>query len=296
MTTPPSASLAELQARIEDVLDAALQSAATPNILQESLRHSTLGGGKRIRAMLVYASGIATGAPLERLDSVAAALECIHAYSLIHDDLPAMDDDDLRRGKPTNHIAFGEDTAILAGDALQTLAFELINNPESGLTDAQCRQISHSLAQAAGRNGMVGGQFLDMQATGKSLTQTELEAIHRGKTGALINAATLCGAFSADQQNEININALSDYSNNLGLAFQVIDDVLDVEASTETLGKQAGADAALGKSTYPELLGLQESKNLAQKLYQQAIASLSVIGDNTELLVELAALIVRRQF
>lgn len=292
MTQP----LADYQTRVEAVLNTALTCADTPTHLLDAMRYSTLGGGKRVRALLVYAAGAALGAPLARLDAVAAALECVHAYSLIHDDLPAMDDDDLRRGKATNHIAFDEPTAILAGDALQTLAFSLICAHSSQLTDAQCRRISQLLSRAAGSSGMVGGQMLDMLATGQSLSRADLESIHRGKTGALIRAAVLCGAHCADQVDDDSIAALQGYAEKLGLAFQIIDDVLDVEATTEQLGKQSGADAAQGKTTYPDLLGLQESRQIAENLYHEAVASVALIGDNNEQLLDVAALIVKRQF
>jgi geranylgeranyl pyrophosphate synthase len=259
------------------------------------MRYSTLEGGKRVRAILVYASGLALGAPLARLDTVAAAIECIHAYSLIHDDLPAMDDDALRRGKPTNHIAFDEATAILAGDALQALAFELIASESNHLTDAQSRKIAAVLARACGRDGMVGGQQRDIDATGQQLTREQLEQVHREKTGALIRSAVIAGALCSDQFTESAERALSIYAEKLGLAFQVIDDVLDVESSTEQLGKVSGADAASGKVTYPELIGLEESHKLATKLHQQAIESLAPIGDNTQYLLEVAELIVKRK-
>ena len=273
------------------------------------MRYSTLAGGKRFRALLTYAAGAAVNAPLNRLDTVAAALECIHAYSLIHDDLPAMDDDDLRRGQATNHIKYDDATAILAGDALQTLAFEIIAADESGLSDKQSRTISSTLAKASGPAGMVGGQMLDIQATDNTLTRPQLENVHRRKTGALINAAVVCGALCSDTVTEHELSHLSDYANHLGLAFQVVDDVLDIESSTEELGKPSGADVALGKSTYPALIGIQESKKLATTLYHKAIDCVNAISDNSELaenslidkttrkntlLHELAELVVRR--
>ena len=286
--------LNDYQARIEQVLETALNHSDTPDLLQASMRYSTLDGGKRVRAMLVYAAGIALGAPLSRLDSVAAALECIHSYSLIHDDLPAMDDDDLRRGRATNHKKFDEATAILAGDALQTVAFELVNE-EKSLSDKQARQISSMLAKYAGRVGMVGGQMLDMQAENQSLSREELENVHSRKTGALIRAAVTGGALCADQASSEILDALDQYAKKIGLAFQVIDDVLDIESSTEMLGKTSGADQALGKSTYPALLGLEASKKLAQDLYEDALASISIIDGDTEMLTELASLVVNRK-
>ena len=285
----------DYQARIQRVLDHALANADVPETLRDSMRYSTLSSGKRVRALLVYASGLAVGAPLSRLDSVAAALECIHAYSLIHDDLPAMDDDDLRRGLNTNHIEFDEATAILAGDALQTIAFELINNEASTLTDKQARKISLKLAQSAGAIGMVGGQILDIQATAKALTLAQLENVHQRKTGALINAAVMCGVFCGDTVGKQHLVKFNDYANKIGLAFQVVDDILDIESTTEELGKPRGSDAALGKSTYPALIGLAASKQLAENLYQDSIASVASISDNTQLLEDLAELVVKRK-
>ena len=281
----------EYQTRIQRVLDEALNQTDIPERLRESMRYSALSGGKRFRALLVYAAGLSVDAPLEKLDVVAIALECIHAYSLIHDDLPAMDDDDLRRGQATNHIKFDDATAILAGDGLLTFAFELINGPDSPLTDQQCRKISHLLANNAGPIGMVGGQMLDIQATGlnesKNTNQqtslNELENIHRRKTGALIKAATLCGAYCSESVSSKQIGNLNDYATSIGLAFQVVDDILDIESSTEELGKPSGADIELGKATYPALIGLEESKEMAENLYQEAMVSLTAIGDNTRL-------------
>jgi geranylgeranyl pyrophosphate synthase len=284
----------EYQVRTQEVLDQALSNLNVPERLRDSMRYSTLSGGKRVRALLVYASGLAVDAPLERLNTVAAALECIHAYSLIHDDLPAMDDDDLRRGQSTNHIKFDQATAILAGDALQTLAFELINNDESSLSDAQARKISLTLAQSSGSIGMVGGQMLDIQATDESLTREQLEDVHSRKTGALINAAVICGALCSDHVTSQQLAKLSDYANKIGLAFQVVDDILDIESSTEELGKPSGSDLEMGKSTYPALIGLQASKELAENLYQESIVSVASISDNTQLLEDLAQLVVKR--
>lgn len=289
-----SKPLAYYQDRIETALDTYLSDGETPEILAASMRYSTLGAGKRVRAMLVYGAGLAMNAPLNALDSTAASLECIHAYSLIHDDLPAMDDDDLRRGKPTNHIKYDEATAILAGDALQTLAFELIAN-EAALSDAQARHISRVLSQSSGRVGMVGGQMLDMLATEQQLDQAQLENVHRRKTGALIRAAVLCGALCASHVEQADYQALDEYAQKLGLAFQVIDDVLDIESTTEELGKTSGADVAQGKSTYPALLGLAQSKNLARTLYDEAHRALGRISGDTSMLAELAVLVVNRR-
>ena len=284
----------EYQQRIQAVLDKALSDSDTPARLQAAMRYSTLAGGKRFRALLVYAAGLAVKAPLQRLDAVAAALECVHTYSLIHDDLPAMDDDDLRRGQATNHIEFDQATAILAGDALLTIAFQLINAEDSQLSDQQARKISLELTLGAGQRGMVGGQMLDILATEQSLDRPQLEDIHRRKTGALIKSAVICGALCADQPSELTLKKLAEYAEAIGLAFQVIDDVLDIESSTEVLGKPSGADIALGKSTYPGLIGLAESKKLAEKLYREAVASVAPIGDNSAQLIELAGLVVKR--
>ena len=287
--------LKEFQARNERILEKSLANADIPERLAQAMRYSTLSGGKRIRAMLVYAAGLAVDAPISRLDAVAAALECVHSYSLIHDDLPSMDDDNLRRGQATNHIKFDEATAILAGDALLTQAFAIISSSESGLADHQVRKICHKLASSAGSTGMVGGQMLDILGTEANLSLAELENMHQRKTAALISAAVICGALCSDHCSRDTIHALELYANNIGLAFQVIDDILDIESSTEELGKSSGADQALGKSTYPALIGLQESKDLAENLYQSAIASIDAIGHNTGHLVELAEIVVKRR-
>jgi geranylgeranyl pyrophosphate synthase len=286
----------EYQTRLTGVLDQALSNGDVPARLLESMRYSTLAGGKRLRAMLVYAAGEAVNAPLDRLDPVAVALECMHSYSLIHDDLPVMDDDDLRRGQPSNHVQYDQATAILAGDALQTLAFEVLSSPDSALSDQQNRLISHKLARSSGQVGMVGGQILDLLATDKDLKLADLENIHRRKTGALISAAVVCGGLCAEQVNEDCQQKLRHYADSIGLAFQVMDDVLDIRSSTKELGKPSGADIALGKSTYPALIGLQESVDLSQNLYQQAIDTLSSIGDNTQMLEDLAAMVVNRSY
>ena len=301
----------EYQTRIQGVLDQALAQPEAPIRLRDAMRYSALSGGKRFRALLVYGAGLAVNAPLNKLDIVAAAVECIHAYSLVHDDLPAMDDDDLRRGKATCHIEYDDATAILAGDGLLSFAFEIINQPQSPLSDKQCRLISHELSHHAGPIGMVGGQMLDIQATGQDdiqvkTTLAELENIHRCKTGALIKAATLSGAYCNDNIKSEQLKSLSSYSTSIGLAFQVVDDILDVESSTEELGKRSGADQELGKATYPSLIGLEESKKMADKLYQEAMVSLAAISDNmppfdnnkaanTVLLQSLADLVIKRK-
>jgi len=293
-----------LRERIEQVLEEALNDKQTPDRLLKAMRYSTLSGGKRFRALLVYGAGAVVNAPIEKLDAVAAAIECVHAYSLIHDDLPAMDDDDLRRGRATSHIEFDEATAILAGDALLTLAFQLIN--QSPLNNEQARIISGNLAVGAGQTGMVGGQMQDIQATEKKLKLEQLEDIHRRKTGALINTSVICGALCGEKPSQTLLHQLNIYANKLGLAFQVIDDILDIEGSTEILGKRKGSDIQRGKATYPALLGLPESKKLAETLYREAIESIDRIGDNSQspdatalqestLLRELAELVVKRK-
>lgn len=289
-----STFISDYQSRIASVLDRVLSEQTGAARLNEAMRYSTLAGGKRVRALLVYAAGKAAGADDTALDQVAASLECIHTYSLIHDDLPAMDDDALRRGVATCHIKYDEATAILAGDALLTLAFELVTDQNSNLSSAQVQKIVYKLAVSAGARGMVGGQMLDILATEKKLTREQLEAVHRGKTGALIEAAVYCGAACSASVSETTVSALQQYAQAIGLAFQVIDDVLDIESSTELLGKQSGADLKHDKSTFPALIGLNESKKLAENLYQQAMASLAMIGDNTEHLAEIANLIVNR--
>jgi len=269
-----------LRQRIEQLLDDALCNPQAPERLRQAMRYSTLNGGKRFRALLVYGAGLVVGAPMQKLDRVAASVECIHAYSLIHDDLPAMDDDDLRRGRATNHVEFDEATAILAGDALLTLAFELI--ADSTLNDKQARTITLQLTQSAGQSGMVGGQMLDIEATQRTLSLAQLEDVHRRKTGALIRASVICGALCGDDQNSEQFALLNTYANKLGLAFQVVDDILDIEGSTAELGKPKGSDQESGKATYPALIGLQESKKLATTLYQEAIESVVQISDNMQ--------------
>jgi len=299
-----NSQIAALRERVEKELAKSLDNALVPKRLAQAMRYSTLSTGKRVRALLVYAAGAAVNAPLKKLDAVATAIECIHAYSLIHDDLPAMDNDDLRRGQATNHIEFDEATAILAGDALLTLAFELIS--KSDLDDKQARTITLKLSESAGQTGMVGGQMLDIQATQQTLGIEQLEDIHRRKTGALINASVICGALCADSNESDTQARLNVYANKLGLAFQVVDDILDIEGSTAELGKPKGSDIEHGKATYPALIGLQKSKKLAETLYQEAIESISQISDNTRsiettalsskdsLLQDLATLVIKR--
>lgn len=278
--------------RIDRALMATLSN--TPNLpLGEAMRYSTTSGGKRIRPILTYASFLALHGHTEdaALDTVACAIEVIHAYSLIHDDLPAMDDDKLRRGLPTCHIKFNEALAILAGDALQTLAFELLTtvdiNPEIQI------QLIKTLSGAAGAYGMVAGQAIDLASVNQHLTLSELEQMHRYKTGALIDASVRFGAL-VGQADNTSLTALSLYSQALGLAFQVQDDILDVTADTQTLGKQQGADAALNKPTYVSILGLDKAKTKAQDLCDEACDALSSFGNNALRLRQIARYVVER--
>jgi farnesyl diphosphate synthase len=279
--------------RIERVLDSVLPpESLAPQRLHRAMRHATLDGGKRLRARLVYATGRLFGLSMTQLDSAAAAVEMIHAYSLIHDDLPAMDDDALRRGKPTVHIAFDEATAILAGDALQALAYETLARAE--WPDAAKLAALQELISASGSRGMCGGQQLDMEAGGKTPSLTDLQNVHALKTGALIKAAIRLPAIVADADRQARA-ALDAFADDLGLAFQIQDDILDVEASTAQLGKSAGKDAEQAKATYPALLGLDGAKALLAGLAERMPGHLSGFGERAEALSELAAFAVTRR-
>ncbi len=266
--------------------------------LVEAMHYGALLGGKRLRPFLVYATGEMFGVADEALDAPAAAVECIHAYSLMHDDLPAMDNDDLRRGQPTCHIKFGEACAILAGDALQTLAFSILSEaPMPGVEIADRLAMVKELATASGVAGMCGGQALDLAAEGKQVALDELEKIHRHKTGALIRAAVRMGALSAGEAGRNALPLLDRYAESIGLAFQVQDDILDVIGDTTTLGKRQGADQQLGKSTYPALLGLENARAKAWDLYQDALRALEGLASqslNTTALEALASYIIQR--
>jgi farnesyl diphosphate synthase len=278
---------------IERVLDGALlPESLAPQRLHRAMRYATLDGGKRLRARLVYATGRLFGLSMTQLDSAAAAVEMIHAYSLIHDDLPAMDDDDLRRGKPTVHIAFDEATAILAGDALQALAYQTLVRAE--WPDAAKLAALQELISASGSRGMCGGQQLDMDAGGKTLTLADLQNVHALKTGMLIKAAIRLPAIVADADSDARA-ALDAFADDLGLAFQIQDDILDVEASTEQLGKSVGKDAAQAKATYPALMGLGGAKALLAELAERMPQHLSEFGDRAEALSTLAAFAVARR-
>ena len=287
--------MAACQARLEGVLSQWLPPAAThPASLHQAMRYAVLDGGKRIRPTLVYASGQAVGSGRETLDAPACAIELIHAYSLVHDDLPAMDDDDLRRGKPSCHKAFGEAVAILAGDALQSLAFHVLSRDNPG-TDAATRlRMIETLALAAGSRGMAGGQTIDLEAAGRQLDIAELEDMHIHKTGALIRASVVLGALTAPELEDSTLERLDHYAKCIGLAFQIRDDILDVEGETHTLGKRIGADQTLDKSTYPALIGLDASRQRASELNDEARDSLSGLGTEADPLRKISLYIVER--
>jgi geranylgeranyl pyrophosphate synthase len=283
-------ALVALAARAESVLEQALPAETqAPANLHRAMRYSTLGGGKRLRPCLVYGAALACGGTLEQADAAGAAVEMIHAYSLIHDDLPAMDDDDLRRGKPTCHIAFNEATAILAGDALQALAFEVLARDTGDGRDAALHvEMLRVLAAACGSQGMAGGQAFDLDAVGHTLSRHELERMHAHKTGALIRASVHLGALAAGERDGARIDALLRYGHAVGLAFQIRDDILDIEGDTAVIGKPQGSDAAQNKPTYPAILGLGASRALAEQLRADAIAALTIFDDRAEHLRDLA--------
>lgn len=289
------------QARCQARVDAALEKLFVApreelTRIYAAMRYSVVNGGKRVRPLLAYAACEALGGEAERADGAACAVELIHAYSLVHDDLPAMDDDDLRRGQPTTHIAYDEACAILAGDGLQALAFEVIGNAQLNPQDAQTRlDMLMILARAAGSAGMVGGQAIDLESVGRKIDQTALETMHRHKTGALIEASVQLGALASGRANADALAALRRYAEAVGLAFQVQDDILDVESDTATLGKTQGKDQAHDKPTYPALLGLDAAKAYAVALRDQALAALEGFGDNAEPLRALARYIVERR-
>jgi geranylgeranyl pyrophosphate synthase len=287
--------VAAAQSHIETVLaDLLPQQDAHTRRLTEAMRYSLLGGGKRLRALLVYATGEALGGSRRPLDAPAAAVEMIHAYSLIHDDLPAMDDDDLRRGRPSCHRAFDEGTAILAGDALQALAFEVLARDSVGSPDAARIQMLTLLARAIGTAGMAGGQAIDLEAVRGDAAAIDIELMHRRKTGALIAASVELGAIAAGVASGGDYEALREYGAEIGLAFQIQDDILDVTGDTGTLGKRPGADAALGKPTYPSIFGLDQARAAAVRHRDRALQALNGIQPRPELLHELALFIVAR--
>ncbi|MFB1077911.1 (2E,6E)-farnesyl diphosphate synthase [Photobacterium damselae] len=264
--------------------------------LLKAMKYGALLGGKRVRPFLTYVTGNMLGVNEENLDTPAAAIECIHAYSLIHDDLPAMDDDELRRGQPTCHITFDEATAVLAGDALQTLAFEILAEGTLSIDgESQRIKMIKELAQASGAAGMCMGQALDLDGEGKHLGLTQLEQIHKHKTGALIRCAVRLGALAAGEKGLEILPQLNTYAEAIGLAFQVQDDILDVISDTETLGKPQGSDIALDKSTYPALLGLEGAQQKAQQLYQEAVQALEAIPYDTTQLEVFARYLIERK-
>ena len=283
--------------RTEHALQTRLPPGDTaPQRLHSAMRYSVLNGGKRLRAILVYASGTALNVPLSQLDGVAAAVEIIHAYSLIHDDLPAMDDDDLRRGLPTCHIEFDEATAILAGDALQALAFEILAQDTTIDAVAGIRlRLVDTLAQAIGSFGMAGGQALDLAAVGQVLSLQQLETMHNLKTGALIRASVKMGALCRADVSASMLSYLDNYAACLGLAFQIQDDILDVTSDTTTLGKRQGADLALNKPTYPSVLGLEGAREHARQQRDQALQNLSASGLQSNFLAWLADYVIHRK-
>ena len=288
--------MSTIQQRTESALEAALPSPGlAPARLHEAMRYAVLGGGKRIRPLLCHASGSIFGADSKLLDAPAVAVELIHAYSLVHDDLPCMDDDVLRRGKPTCHVEFDEATALLVGDALQTQAFQTLSDRLAGIAAARQLDMLHLLAAASGSRGMAGGQAIDLAAVGHQLTVSELEYMHVHKTGALIRAAVLLGAHCGEAMPDA-LERLGRFANRIGLLFQVVDDILDTEASTATLGKTAGKDAAQNKPTYVNILGASEAKAMASKLRQDAHEALAPFGESAGRLHELTDFIVERTF
>ena len=288
--------MSAIQRRTESALEAALPASdLSPPRLHQAMRYSALGGGKRVRPLLCHAAGAIFGADEKVLDAPAIAVELIHAYSLVHDDLPCMDDDVLRRGKPTCHVEFDEATALLVGDALQTLSFQVLAERLPGVSAMRQLEMLHMLAAAAGSRGMAGGQAIDLAAVGQQLDIGELEYMHIHKTGALIRAAVLLGAHCGEAPPEA-LERLGRFANRIGLLFQVVDDILDAEASTATLGKTAGKDAAQNKPTYVNLLGAREAKSMAAKLRQDAHDALAPFGDPAARLHELADFIVERTF
>ncbi|RYE99007.1 MAG: polyprenyl synthetase family protein [Oxalobacteraceae bacterium] len=295
MSAAPFESWArDVQSGMEDTLATLLPpAAAAPARLHDAMRYAVLDGGKRVRPLLVYAAGELHGAERSTLARAAAAVEMIHAYSLVHDDMPCMDDDALRRGKPTVHVKYDEATALLVGDALQSQAFLVL--AEAGGDAARTVQMLRVLAAASGSAGMCGGQAIDLASVGITLSLAELEQMHRLKTGALLRASVMLGALCGKTPDANETAALDAYAAAVGLAFQVVDDVLDATADTTTLGKTAGKDAVDQKPTYVSILGLDESRALAQKLREDALRALLPFGDNAQRLRELADLIVQRK-
>ena len=284
------------QAHTEAVLQRLLpESTRAPQTLHQAMRYAALDGGKRLRPMLVLAAAELGDCVQAACEAALAAVECIHVYSLVHDDMPEMDNDTLRRGKPTCHVAFGAATALLVGDALQTLAFDALSR-ETTLPAARQLRMLNVLAQASGSMGMAGGQAIDLANVGRDLPQDQLEQMHSLKTGALIRAAVQLGALSCPDVSEAELTALDEYARKLGLAFQVMDDVLDCAADTATLGKTAGKDADADKPTYVKLLGLDAARDYAAQLVNKAVAALAPFGERATRLRELAEFTIGRTF
>lgn len=289
-------NIEQIQQRIDKYLNDKLDSLViNDEKLHSAMRYGLLIGGKRMRPYLAYITGEALDAEQSDIDGVAAALECIHAYSLLHDDLPAMDDDDLRRGQPTCHKAFDEATAILAGDSLQTLAFDIIANHQFSVDIATKRiELLRHLVNASGYQGMCGGQALDLAATGKMITLENLETLHSLKTGALLEASVMMAAECSKVATDKDKKQLANFAKLVGLAYQVRDDIIDITSTEEELGKPAGSDIEADKSTYPALLGLDGAQEKADNLYQQALQALSHLPYNTQNLSEFATFIISR--
>lgn len=286
----------EVQTQVEVALGHLMPPGdAIPARLHQAMRYVSLNGGKRVRPLLVFAAGQLSNAPAARLEVVACALELIHVYSLVHDDLPCMDDDVLRRGRPTCHVEYDEATALLVGDSLQSLAFELLSRESLG-EPAQQLEMVRLLAHASGSCGMAGGQAIDLASVGKQLSQPELELMHALKTGALIRSAVLLGALCGEPLRSEERESLDRFAKRAGLLFQVVDDILDCTASTATLGKTAGKDAAADKPTYVTLMGLEAAREFADDLGKQASAALSLFGDRNRRLLELTDFITTRKF
>ena len=289
--------ITRLQLRASSQLQNRLAKPGIADWLESAVQYAVNNGGKRIRPVLAYASAEAVGGSLQDADDSACAIELIHAYSLVHDDLPSMDDDQLRRGKPTCHIQFDEATAILAGDALQTLAFSCLASPSGSTRDPSLSlAMIELLAEAAGWQGMVAGQSLDIEGTGKSHEESALARMHRLKTGALIRASVLLGAMSTGNMTEESRICLDTFADRIGLAFQVRDDILDVEGETEVLGKQQGKDQDMNKSTYPALLGMDGARARLQSLFEEGLQALEPLGDKGNNLTGIASYIIERKY
>ena len=287
----------DCQAHIEIFLASRLPAVdCVPVRLHKAMRYSVLGGGKRVRPLLAFAAGELVQADKARVTIAAAAVELIHAYSLVHDDLPCMDNDILRRGKPTCHVEFDEATALLTGDSLQTLAFELLSEKKLSDTPEIQLEMIAQLARASGSRGMAGGQAFDLDSVGKTLSLPELEFMHIHKTGALIRAAVMLGARCSNRLDEAQLKQLYHFAKCIGLAFQVVDDLLDAEATTATLGKTAGKDAENNKPTYVSILGISQARELAQKLQHDAYQALDHFGDNALRLCQVTDFIIQRKF